>query len=643
MKRLALTLLLAAAARADITQTITFGDGTFISMDTGKMTTSPGGTDVFDVQWSGGALLTVGKAVLANVGIRTPDQFPLLTESDIKLKTASGGVKAIASSTLATNDVFYVLTNFGNACKAQVVRNASGIMTINFVTYQSAAPGAPKITGVFNNSSLIGVGVPNSGIAPSSIFVVQGTGMADAGNPVLQSSAAPGLPLTLHGASITVVVAGVTTHPAIYYTSPTQIAAVLPANTPAGSGALTVTYNGLASAPFSFTVVASAPGLNYYGSLSVVATDAVTGAILTFMNSGVPGQTIVLWATGLGADPSDSDTTYTTSPHSVNTNLQIYIGGVQAKILYAGSAGYPGVNQINVVIPDSVTTGCWVSVAAIVNTTVSNVETLPINKGGGECLDTVSGLKGGVFAQGAGATFRAGSLGLLLNQSTNGSIQYSAGADFARYTGATYNPPSSVSPGGCIILPTTGPIPGLTLLDAGVITVKGPAGLDVTLAPVLGIAGTYNATLPTIPQSGGMYTFTGTGAKVGSFSISENLSPLLQWTNTSAAASVDRSKGLKITWTGGDPGSYVDISGSSSLTGNGNHVTVTYRCLEHVEAGQFTVPPYILMALPESAIGATQVINEIYFPFSADGLDYATGLTEIVRVVTTSYAVSNAK
>jgi uncharacterized protein (TIGR03437 family) len=59
--------------------------------------------------------------------------------------------------------------------------------------------------------------------------------------------ATAGLPLTLNGASISVTVGGVTTDPAIYYTSPSQIAAVLPASTPVGTGTLTVTYNGVPS------------------------------------------------------------------------------------------------------------------------------------------------------------------------------------------------------------------------------------------------------------------------------------------------------------------------------------------------------------------------------------------------------------
>src|SRR5438105_929923 len=124
--------------------------------------------------------------------------------------------------------------------------------------------------------------VVSSGIAPSSIFVVKGSGLADPGIPVLQDTQAPGgLPSTLNGASITVVVSGVTTHPALYYTSPTQLAAVLPAATPVGTGILTVSYRGNTSAPAPIQVVPSALGINTYGVNTGVATNAASGALIT--------------------------------------------------------------------------------------------------------------------------------------------------------------------------------------------------------------------------------------------------------------------------------------------------------------------------------------------------------------------------
>ncbi len=646
MKSVIIALAMAFAARADLTQTATFSDGLYLSLDTAKTTQSPASSEIYDIRWAGGAIAPIGKAKIVNIGIRTAGQFDLITQSDVTLRlAASTPAREIVAANLVAGDVFYVGTNFNNPSKVIVERAGSGVLIVNFVTYQSAAPGAPTISAVLNNSSLIESGLPNSGIAPSSLFIVRGTGMADAGEPVLQSSASPGLPLSLNGASIAVTVLGATTHPAIYYTSPTQLAAVLPANTPVGTGSLTVSYHGLTSAAFPITLVRAAPGLNTYGTNTGVATDA-NGSVLTFINSAAPGQTIVLWATGLGADTSDSDTTFSSSPHAVNSNLQVYFGGLPAKILYQGSAGYPGVNQINVVIPDSVATGCWIPVAAVVDTTVSNIATLPINKGGGECVDAVTGYRGSKLAPGGTATFRSGfvSLGLSNTPGSNNSrtIQYGSTADFARYTGVTYDPSNQLSPGGCIIRQAQPVIPGVTGMSAGTITLTGPGGLNVTMQNTLGIAGAYNATLSTIPSSGGTYTWTSTGgAAVGPFTATLNLtSPLLTWTNPSAATSVDPAAGLRVTWTGGNPGSYVEISGGSTARINGTTLVANYSCLEHVEAGQFTVPSYILEALPVGP-SSTAVSNIIYFPLSASGLDFASGLATIQYTMTTSLAGGN--
>src|SRR6202035_2447457 len=74
---------------------------------------------------------------------------------------------------------------------------------------------------------------------------------------------------------------------------PGQIAAVLPAATTIGSATLTVTYNGVASNAFAFAVVPTALGINTYFTNSGVATDAVSYAVITYNNSGAPGQTII--------------------------------------------------------------------------------------------------------------------------------------------------------------------------------------------------------------------------------------------------------------------------------------------------------------------------------------------------------------
>ena len=100
--------------------------------------------------------------------------------------------------------------------------------------------------------------------------------MATPGAPAVLQDSSNGLPLTLNGASVAVTVAGVTVNPALYYATPTQIAAVLPSNTPVGTGSVTVSYNGITSAPASTKVVQSALGLATMsgdGTGQVLATD----------------------------------------------------------------------------------------------------------------------------------------------------------------------------------------------------------------------------------------------------------------------------------------------------------------------------------------------------------------------------------
>jgi uncharacterized protein (TIGR03437 family) len=494
--------------------------------------------------------------------------------------------------------------------------------------------GVPTITAVVNNSSQIPAGVPNSGIAPSSIFIVMGSGLADAGLPVLQSSAAPGLSQSLNRASISVTVGGATVHPSIYYTSPGQIAAVLPASTPVGNGMLTVTYNGTNSNAAPILVVPTALGINTYYTNSGVATDASTGALLTYTNSGTPGENIVLWATGLGADPADSDTTYTTAPHAVNSSLQLYIGGLPATILYQGSAGYPGVNQINVTIPASAPSGCWISVAAVAGGLLSNTATLPINNGGGACFDPVTGVYGNQVTPPSQHTLRTGLVGLSQSTSSKNIVMTASDAAFESYTGV-FGPVNSVSPGGCIVKYGVAPSAGaITGLDPGSIGLTGPSGISLTLAHQAGIKGAFSGGLPSgaIPQMGGTFTFTGTGgADVGSFSSTLVFTnPLLSWTNRSAAASIDRSQDFTATWTGGNTGSFVLFSGFVTAPASAANPggLVAFDCWAPASDGKLTVPAYILSALP-AGTGGSQLQNDIYLPLSASGIDIGLSNGEV--------------
>jgi hypothetical protein len=349
--------------------------------------------------------------------------------------------------------------------------------------------------------------------------------------------------------------------------------------------------------------------------------------VLTYTNSGTPGENIVLWTTGLGANPAVSDTTYTSGAHAVNTPLQIYIGGIPATILYQGSAGYPGVNQINVTIPDSAPNGCWISMVAVAGGLLSNTATLPINSGGGACFDPVTGLYGNQIAPASQHTLRTGLVTLTQGTDSKNVVTTSASAAFESYTGV-FGPINSVSPGGCIVqnLLMTPSFGAITGLDPGTIKLAGPGSVALTLANQPGIKGAFYAALPAgaIPQSGGSFTFTDSGgADVGpSTSVLTFTNPLLSWTNPNVAANIDRSQGFTVTWTGGNPGSYVVVTGTSTSarTGGNPSVFAGFTCIGNVGDGQLTVPSYILSALPPGT-GGVAIQNGINVPLSASGID----------------------
>ena len=635
-----LALIFPAIALADLSQTTTLSisSPTNLNLDTGGTSNSGG-----DIQFSSSGITPQGAAKAVNAGLKSATDLSSISMLVVEFwpgystATISSAALEAVNAPLRWTDSFFVHTNGGHYAKVLVTASTSSSITLMFTTFGvsgGGATGPPTIAAIQNNSSGIAAGFPSYGIAPSSIFVVIGTGLADPGTPVLQDSTqAGGIPLSLHGASLSVTVDGVTTHPGIYYTSPTQIAAVLPTSTPVGTGTLTVTYNGVASNAATMVVVPAALGINTYNTNSGVATDASTYALLTYTNSGRPGETIVLWTTGLGADPADSDVSYSTTPHAVNTPLQIYVGGIPATILYKGSAGYPGVNQINITIPASAPNGCWISLAAVSGGVLSNIATLPINSGGGACVDSVDGLTGDQLAPAGSKNLRTGLVSIQGNTRKN-ILTNTAGGAFQAYTGL-YSPNSPVSPGGCTVdylKPAT--IGSITGLDPGMITVTGPNGLSLTLPSQLGIKGLFGATLSAtaIPETGGTFTFKGSGgADVGPFTAVVDFSnSLLNWTNPEVATNIDRSQNLKVTWTGGNADSYVFVTGvsTSKATSTAPSATLGFTCLVKASDGQVTVPSYILSALPPGA-GGIAVQNDIYSKFSASGLDITSAIGEI--------------
>src|SRR6202011_83786 len=91
-----------------------------------------------------------------------------------------------------------------------------------------------------------------------------------------------------------------------------------------------------------------------------------------------PGDTLVLWGTGGGADPAN-DTGGTSGDQTAAGNFRVIVSGRQITPLYAGaSSGYAGLWQINFTVPTDVTPDCFASVQVSGGGELSNTVFLPI-------------------------------------------------------------------------------------------------------------------------------------------------------------------------------------------------------------------------------------------------------------------------
>ncbi len=118
----------------------------------------------------------------------------------------------------------------------------------------------------------------------------------------------------------------------------------------------------------------------------------------------------------------------------------------------------------------------------------------------------------------------------------------------------------------------------------------------------------------------GEYTVTGPGGKdVGAFSASLQSTGLM-WTNMQGIVVVDRTKPLRITWAGMPDSGYVMFGGTSKSSGSG----LGFTCVAPADAGELTVPTYILSAMPKTLTDKGVLVlaaHPLQNVFSAHGID----------------------
>lgn len=480
----------------------------------------------------------------------------------------------------------------------------------------AATAGAQGVTPV-NAASYVNPALPNGSIAQGSMFVAFGSGLGPAS---IQYPNPWPFPDNLAGTTVDVTVGSVTRRCFMVYTSAGQIAGILPSNTPVGTGTMTVRYNSVVAGTGPIKIVARSFGIftiNTQGSGPAVATDPLAAsAVYTTTSSAAPGDFIDIWGTGLGASLNENDNDGAPQTGNIGINqVKVYIAGVEQPVIYAGRSGCcTAIDQVRVAAPNII--GCALPVVVVVGGVPSNYATVSIDPSGAAC--TPDPLFGGpnLSQLQNGGSFTVGTVNLARTRSTIGpsfnSTADTAQASYSRVTVANVAAFGGINPvtemGACTVYQFSGEDTEFqgggtsTSLDAGgQLGIKGPGGNDVlpksqdayfkAFVPFLGDT-YYQPGDTTVTAPGG----TGVPRHTASVVVPTDF----LWTNKPAyGAAINRANPLTVQYSGGAAYDYVNIFGYAvALTGQGAF-GAAFQCVADPAAGSFTIPNWVLSALPD--------------------------------------------
>jgi uncharacterized protein (TIGR03437 family) len=247
---------------------------------------------------------------------------------------------------------FYVA---GNAANGNGANTGDQIYTSS-VQLTPAIPAAPVVTA----GNIVSAAASAAGaVAPDSWVTIYGSNLSATTRAWADSDFLNlGMPFSLDGVSVLLNVNNTPRVAYVGYVSPTQVNFLLPSN--AGAGATTVQVKNPAgsSTATPITVAASAPQLFTVDGKNVLGTH-VNGGLLGKTSPAAPGETIVVYGTGLGpTSPALIPGQVPTVAASLATLPQVTIGGTAATVIFAGVVpGTAGVYQINVQVPSDAANG----------------------------------------------------------------------------------------------------------------------------------------------------------------------------------------------------------------------------------------------------------------------------------------------
>ncbi len=351
-----------------------------------------------------------------------------------------------------------------------------------------------------------------------------------------------------------------------------------------------------------------------------------------------------------------------------NLSVTVWVGNQQASVAYAGRAtGYTAEDEIVFTVPTSVQPGCYVSVAVQAGPpsgteVISNFTSMTVDPNGAPCQDAdginMNDIASVVTSKGQANVAAISLLSNYLNLSVGGVLSLQWDNDTLNGEIGTFNTTILDEFQGFTLVPSVGdctvspflqyPPPvdpllaAVTYLDAGAdLTIQAPSGSPVsvpkntngkgysflvggsTIANLLSGGGInpyylnstgWGGSSWTYAINSGTYTVAGTGGTgstaVGAFSTTIPVSSAAAsfvWTNQAAVTGspIPRTSPLTISWTGGDPNGFVDITAISSTLQSGitplaSTPGILVECIVPAQLGTYTIPTYILQSLPST-------------------------------------------
>jgi uncharacterized protein (TIGR03437 family) len=511
----------------------------------------------------------------------------------------------------------------------------------------SATVAQPRINngGILNAASYGSLSASGSGLAQGAMITIFGEGLGPAA--LLSAQALP-LPTELAGTRVRIG----NQDAYLIYTSARQVAAIIPSTIPVGQADATVTFNGQSSPPQRINIVTADFGIftrnsGGYGAAIIQNFVSESNVPLNQLTaSAAPGQTVILYGTGLGGVDVPDNVAPGVKPARVN--VQVIVGGRAVTPAYAGrSPNFPALDQINFVLPSDVATGCYVPASVRAGNRISNAGTLAIRNAGGICEHPL-GLEDSLLRRlDAGQTITAGFMSLDKYNFAGLAGGEAAAAKFAEVDASGIfaqsglrqfagNLPLPVdtsavvigAPGQCFVTnidpqtttdtPDLPANPAVRVLDAGsVLRLAGPSNRTRDLTRVQGgmsYAATlsssfFGGTAPAFLQAGQWQLSGSGGLDVAAFNASITLPDPL--TLSSPPTSVSRNSPLTVNWTGGSANDLVHIAGLSipgGILNAGNSPIGAFVCTAVASARTLTVPSTIVSQLP-AADGAILLLG----------------------------------